>query len=109
MGGIGFTDKLVTVVFTGDTGDVVGHGHGFFSDSVGTATVTVDGFATATFTDVMEAFDNQNFSLAAAGIADTTSGSVLDTFNGTFLTSRSARIWEPSTCSRREIRPSRQW
>jgi hypothetical protein len=85
LGGSSFTSALVTIVFTGDTVNVTGGG-GFFTNAVGIATVTVGGIGTATFTDSMEAFDNQIFGPpAAAGIGDiTVPGSVLDTFNTVF-------------------------
>jgi hypothetical protein len=75
LGASAFTNALVTVSFTGDTANVTG-GLGFWSNSVGTATVTVAGVGTATFTDSMFAFDNQ--SARFAGIASQ-AGSVLDT------------------------------
>lgn len=87
LGGSSFTNALITIVFTGDTSNITG-GSGFFSLTVGTATVTIGGLGTATFTDTMEAFDNQG--QIAAGIADLTCtgciGSVLDTFNNAFAT-----------------------
>jgi hypothetical protein len=86
LGGTPFSNALVTVSFTGDTSNVTGGG-GFFTNTVGTATVNVAGLGTATFTDSMEAFVNQTFVPPAAGIADTTiGGSVLDTFNAAFAT-----------------------
>jgi hypothetical protein len=84
LGATNFTNALVTVSFTGNTVDVMGSG-GFFSNTVGTATVTVTGIGTATFTDAMEAFVNQG--MIAAGVVDLTlSGSVFDTFNAAFAT-----------------------
>jgi PEP-CTERM motif len=90
LGGSSFTNALITLVFTGDTSNVTG-GAGFFTNTVGTATVTIGGLGTATFTDSMEAFDNQLFTpTAAAGIGDLTcSGciaSVMDTFSTLFGT-----------------------
>jgi hypothetical protein len=82
LGASSFFDVFVTVEFTGDTANVTG-GSGFFSNSVGTATVIVPGVGTATFTDTMDVFDNQF--AQAAGIGDSTlNGSVLDTFHSAF-------------------------
>ena len=84
FGGYGFTDVLVTVTFTGDTANIV-DSSGFYNNIVGTATVNVSGFVPATFTDTMEAFDNQG--AIAAGISDWTLGaSVLDTYDNAFAT-----------------------
>ena len=82
LGASSFFDVFVTVEFTGDTANVTG-GSGFFSNSVGTATVNVPGVGTATFTDAMFVGDNQI--AMVAGIADSTlNGSVLDTTNSAF-------------------------
>ncbi len=88
LGTNAFIDALVTVTFTGDTSNVVNQGGGFFSNSIGTATVTVAGVGTATFTDSMQAFVNQTYGPpAAAGIGDITQGgSVFDTLNTQFAT-----------------------
>lgn len=84
LGSNSFTNALVTITFTGNTANVTGGG-GFFTNTVGTVTVTVAGIGTATFTDSMDAFVNQTYSPPAAGISDLTqAGSVLDTLNAIF-------------------------
>jgi hypothetical protein len=80
LGGSAFTNKLITVVFSGDTGTVTG-GSGFFTNSVGTTTFTIAGVGSGTFTDSMFVFDNQG--ALFAGIADS-AGSLLDTQNAAF-------------------------
>jgi hypothetical protein len=78
LGSTPFTDALVTVSFTGDTTNVISEAGFGFRNLIGTATVTVAGVGTATFTDSMEAFVNQPSLFA--GIGDTTLGtSVLAT------------------------------
>jgi hypothetical protein len=82
LGTTSFTDALVTVTFNGDTANVTGGG-GFYSNMVGTGTLTIAGLGTATFIDDVYAFVNQ--SALAAGIADNTmGGSISDTYNGAF-------------------------
>jgi hypothetical protein len=86
LGATSFTGALVTVSFSGDTGTVFMSSAGFWENDIGTATVTIAGIGTATFTDAMFAFDNQ--AAIAAGIGDNTCvgcrASVLDTFNSVF-------------------------
>jgi len=69
LGGVSFTNALVTITVTGDTGMVLTPigSPGLFED-LGTATVSVAGIGTATFTDQMEAFDSQTVDWA--GISD---------------------------------------
>ena len=55
-----FTNALVTIVFTGDTTNVTG-GAGFFTNNLGTATISVAGIGTGTFTSSLFVFDNQTF------------------------------------------------
>jgi hypothetical protein len=82
LGTTTFTDALVTVAFNGDTANVTGGG-GFYSNMVGTGTLTIAGLGTAIFIDDVYAFVNQ--SALAAGIADNTmGGSISDTYNGAF-------------------------
>lgn len=73
-----FTDVLVTITFAGDTSNVTG-ASGLFTNSVGTATITILGITYA-FTDSLYVFDNQPFSVV--GIADSALPSdILDTIN----------------------------
>jgi hypothetical protein len=80
-----FSDAPVEVSFTGDTANVSG-GSGYFTNNVGTGTVSIGGIGTATFTESLFAFVNQIYPPAAiAGIADS-NGSILDTLNPLFAT-----------------------
>ncbi len=80
LDGTAFSNKGVTLTLTGDTGSVVGA-----YSLPGTATVTVSGIGTDTFTDSMEAITVQSGPLA--GIADvTTLLDVLDVHNVGFAT-----------------------
>ena len=63
-----FTNKLVTIVLNGNTANIVNPNPGIYADP-GTATVTVAGLGTDTFTDTMVAYVNQNTDVA--GIDDT--------------------------------------
>jgi hypothetical protein len=79
-----FSNALLTITLTGDTANVTG-ASGFFTNTVGTATVNVSGIGLATFTSALDAFDNQTFTpTAAAGIGEVGSGSILDTFDSAF-------------------------
>jgi hypothetical protein len=84
LGSTSFTNALVTLTFTGDTANVTQPRPGIFANSTGTATVTVAGLGTATFTDAIEVFDVQR--LSAAGFADSSAGGidVLFSFNSVF-------------------------
>jgi len=94
IGAMTFTDAPVTVTFVGDTSTVMpgpAPCPNFLvspCNQVGTATITIGGLGTFTFTDQMEAFVNQTFHLGPiAGIADVvTVGPVLDTINSAFAT-----------------------
>jgi hypothetical protein len=55
LGGTPFTDKVVTLTFTGDTSNVTGSG--FITNSTPTATVNIQGVGMATFTDSMNVAD----------------------------------------------------
>jgi hypothetical protein len=87
LGGTSFTDATVTITGTGDTANIRDSVPGFFNNSPITATVTVAGIGTATFTGTIIVHDNQPTSLVAfsdetAG-ADIlgTSGSPFDTYD----------------------------
>lgn len=49
-----YSDTLTIIVFNGDTGNVVNQGGGFFTNAIGTASVTVAGIGSGIFTDSME-------------------------------------------------------
>jgi hypothetical protein len=61
LGSSAFTNALVTLEFVGDTANITNPQPGLYFNMPGTATVTVAGIGTATFTDPMAAFVNQNF------------------------------------------------
>lgn len=77
LGGTGFSDAAVALTFVGDTSNVF-LDSGIWRNEIGTATVTVTGIGTATFTESMEVFDNGG--AMAVGVANP-SASALDTFN----------------------------
>jgi hypothetical protein len=84
IGATNFTNALVTITFAGDTTNVSAVA-GFFTNSVGTATVAIGGIGTFAFTDSLYVFDNQPYSVA--GISDATLNDILDTFgNSAFST-----------------------
>jgi hypothetical protein len=84
LGGTAFTDALLTLTLVGDTLNVTAAaGGGFFTNTVGTFTVTVAGIGTATFTDSMEVFDNQ-FNGPTVGFAMAGGGTALDTIDDAF-------------------------
>ena len=76
-----FTSQTVTLVLIGDTSNVVNHGSGFLTDA-GTATVSVSGLGTDTFTDSMIVFNNQP--LNTVGIENLNTDDVLDVTNAAF-------------------------
>ena len=81
LGSNSFSDAQVRVSFAGDTSNVTGSG--FYTNNVGTGTVSIAGLGTATFLDSIYAFDNQG--AIAAGIGDSTAqGSILDTYHSAF-------------------------
>jgi hypothetical protein len=49
LGADTFTDATVTFTFLGDTSNTNSLGAGFFTNDIGTGTVTIDGLGTATF------------------------------------------------------------
>jgi hypothetical protein len=85
LGGSNFTNALVTLVLVGDTSTIYSDGPGVFRD-LGTATVTVAGIGTTTFTDQMGFASIQAFPLA--GIFDQTMGDtmLLATIDPSFAT-----------------------
>ena len=75
-----FTDAMVALTFVGDTTNVTNPSPLLYVNSVGTATVTVAGIGTATFTDPIQVFDDQTY---AAGFTDVTiNGDILDQAGG---------------------------
>jgi PEP-CTERM motif-containing protein len=50
LGGTAYSNELTTIVFTGDTRNVMDHGMGLFTNSIGSTTVSVAGLM-ATFTN----------------------------------------------------------
>ena len=74
LDGTGFTNQLVTLTLTGNTSSITNPSSGLY-ELIGAASVSVSGIGTDTFTDTMEAFDNQ--SLNWAGIADETTGGIV--------------------------------
>jgi len=84
IGATSFTGAPVTLEFVGDTSNV-SCSAGFCLITVGTATVSIGGVGTTTFTDSMEAFDNQGYPAAGIALAGG-AGSVLDTVDNAFIT-----------------------
>jgi len=84
LDGTTFTSQTVTLVLTSDTSTIVNGGPGFYSDT-GTATVSVSGGGSDTFTDTMQVFVTQGSDVA--GITDGTEHlDVLDVNNAAFAT-----------------------
>ena len=82
LGQTPYTNALITLTFTGNTDDVTSAGT-LFQISIGTATVTVAGIGTATFTDKMAVTDVQFNS--QIGFQDlTNSNDVLDIIDPAF-------------------------
>jgi hypothetical protein len=85
LGGTNFTNQLITMTSTYDTSAVAMTSTGFFRVANTSASVTVAGIGTGSFSGSTTTFDNQTFSPPAAGIADVaTNASILDTFNNAF-------------------------
>ena len=81
LDGIGFQNAVATLTLIGDTSNI--HNDGNFRNP-GTASITIEGFAPADFTDLIEVFVNQG--AQAAGFDDITLGqaSILDTLDAAF-------------------------
>ena len=94
IGATPFTNAPVTVTFVGDTANVIiapvcPHFATSPCIQVGTATITIGGVGTFTFTDQMEVFVNQTYGLGpVGGVSDITQllSIVLITFNSAFAT-----------------------
>jgi hypothetical protein len=81
IGGTIFTNALVTITFVGNTSNVAGSA-GSFTNSAGTASITIGGMGTFAFTDSLYVFDNLS---GLAGMSDATNPlSILDTRNSVF-------------------------
>lgn len=81
IGSQSFTGQNITVQFAGDISNIAGS-PGFYTNTPGVGTINIPSLGTFTFTDGTYFFDNQ--SVGAAGIADSSVGSILDTFNTAF-------------------------
>jgi hypothetical protein len=89
LGGTAFTDALITITATADTGNVMNAGPGILDVKNASTTLDVTGIGSGTFTGNMVTFVNQNVSpqTPAVGFADLTVGAdVLDTSNPAFAT-----------------------
>jgi hypothetical protein len=85
LGGVTFTNALITLTVVGDTAGVFNAG-GTLLENLGAGTVDIAGFPTATFTDSMLAFANSVNS--AVGISKVFGASILDfldTFDPAFI------------------------
>ena len=99
LGATSFTNQLVTVSYAANTTGVTGS-PGFYTNTVGTGYVTIGSAASVLFTDSIEFFDNQNYlGTGAAGIADISSGSILDTLSNVFETYTGSTALGPVTGS----------
>jgi hypothetical protein len=86
LGNTSFTNALITITGTGDTTGVFNDGN--FRNNV-SASFSIAGDGSGTFTDAIQTFVNQTFlPTPAAGFDDATLGqpSILDTFSATFAT-----------------------
>lgn len=84
LDGTTFTGQTVTIVLTSNTSTITNPSSGIYYD-LGTATVSVSGGGSDTFTDSMEAFDVQ--AVPEAGIVDATVfADLLDVVNSSFAT-----------------------
>jgi len=84
LDGTTFTSQTVTLVLTGDTSAIVNGGGGLY-DNPGTATVSVSGGGTDTFTQAMEVFAYQpNDGVGVIPVVD--GDDVLDVLNAGFAT-----------------------
>src|SRR5215470_15090090 len=85
LGGQPFSYADVLLTFTGNTIHVFNPLPGIFVNRPGPATVHVEGIRTATFTDVIQAVDNQPIPLAGFGDVTANRG-ILFTINADFST-----------------------
>jgi hypothetical protein len=95
LDGIGFTNALVTITLVGNTSGATNCGTNCTAN-FGSASVTVSGVGSDTFTSSTHAFANQN--LNAVGIS-TSLGDILNTSSSAFATYLIADAIGPSTGS----------
>ena len=67
LGADAYADAQVTLTFVGDTSNVVNVETGVFYNSLGTATVTIEGLGTATFTEPVTVYSDHSFLLGSFG------------------------------------------
>lgn len=85
IGAQGFSGAAVQLVFVGDTTNVFTDGVGILRNVIGTATLTIAGLGSSTFTSPIGVFANQKFSPPAAGFFDnSSSGSLVATLSSGF-------------------------
>jgi hypothetical protein len=83
LGGTAFNNSLITLTFVGNTSNVTMLSAGFFANTVGTISIQIASLGTtASLADTSQIFVNQGAS--AAGFADNTLGSILDTYSSVF-------------------------
>jgi hypothetical protein len=86
LGGTAFSNAVITITGTADTTGVV-NDFGVLRNPLSSASFSIAGDGSGTFTGAIQVFDNPFSSpTAAAGFADTSLGltSILDTFNSVF-------------------------
>ena len=99
LGGTAFTNAVITITGTANTTGVVNDA-GILRNPLSSASFSIAGDGSGTFTDAIQVFNNPAFSpTAAAGFADTTLGpiSILDTFNSAFASYDLASAIGPTT------------
>jgi hypothetical protein len=109
--GTTFTDALVTITLTADTTNVISPSLGLYENIIpgGTAIVMVAGLGSATLTDSVAVFSNQNPSPAVAGFADLGFSpplDIMDTGNTTFAAYDLKSIIGPISGSPAFVSPS---
>lgn len=85
LGGTAFTNALVTLTGTADTNNVTNPSTDLFTNPLSSATVTVAGVGTATFTDAFQITLRRNAQVAGFGDL-TTNAFVLGNTNAAFAT-----------------------
>jgi hypothetical protein len=84
LGGVAFTDAMVTLTMINDTTNVTNPSPGLFLN-IGTATVSVNGDTPVAFTDSIAVFSNQTVSVGGfADVSFATPLDILDTTNAAF-------------------------
>jgi hypothetical protein len=69
LGALGFVDTAFTITLVGDTANVITASPGILANPVGTATLSISGGPTVTFTEQLAAFDSQGDQAAGIGSA----------------------------------------